>query len=170
MPKIAAVAVLGFGMALASPQQSRQDAILGCFERCRSEASHSELQAVEIHNLERECVRAIQLNNGTFFRRVLSDDFVGTLSHGQPVNKTQWIDIVQSPALKYQSFTISAVGVRFYQDIAVATSIWSFSGVYKGQRVTGQLRAIHVYVSGSGGWHVVASQATKLLPPMGQPL
>src|SRR6266705_5434115 len=130
MPKIAAVAVLGFGMALASPQQSRQDAILGCFERCRSEASHSELQSVEIANLERECVRAIQLNNGTFFRRVLSDDFVGTLSHGHPVNKTQWIDIVQSPALKYQSFDIAAVGDRFYHDLAADHAVWAVSGLH----------------------------------------
>ena len=170
MPKIAAVAVLGFEMALASSQQSTQDLIMSCVERCRSEGAHSELQSTEIVNLEKECVRAIQLNNGSFFRRVLSDDFVGTLSHGQPVNKTQWIDIVQSPALKYQYLITSGIGVRFYRDTAVATSIWAFSGVYKDQRVTGQFRAIHVYVNGPRGWQVVASQATSLLPPMGQPL
>ena len=170
MLKIAGVAVLGFGMALASSQQSRQDWILACVERYTSGASHPELLSAEIITLERECARAIQLNNGTFFRRVLSDDFIGTLSHGQPVDKAQWIDIVQSPALKYQSFTASGIGVRFYQDTAVATSIWTFYGVYKGQRVSGQLRAIHVYVNGPGGWHVVASQATNFLPAMGHPL
>ena len=170
MPKIAAVAVLGFGMALASPQQSRQDAILGCFERCRSEASHSELQAVEIHNLERECVRAIQLNNGTFFRRVLSDDFVGTLSHGQPVNKTQWIAVVESPGVKYESFHASDIKVRIFQETAIATCLWSSRSIVKGQRVSSQLRAIHVYVNGPRGWHVVSGQATNLPPDVQQPL
>ena len=46
-----------------------------------------EMQRQEIINLERETARAILLNNGTFFRRVYADDFAGTLSHGQTVDK-----------------------------------------------------------------------------------
>ena len=55
-----------------------------------------EMRRQEIVNLERETARAILLNNGTFFRRVYSDDFLGTLSHGEMVDKNNLIDAVQS--------------------------------------------------------------------------
>ncbi len=58
-----------------------------------------EMQRQEIIVLEREAARAIQLNDRTFFRRVYADDFTGTLSHGQPVDKTQMVNVVQAPAI-----------------------------------------------------------------------
>src|SRR4029077_11635721 len=63
-----------------------------------------EMQRQEIVNLENETAHAIQQNNGTFFRRVYSEDFIGTMSHGQSVNKAQFIDAVQTPGMKYESF------------------------------------------------------------------
>ena len=54
------------------------------------QAAQSEIDRQEIVNLEKEAAHAIQLNNPTFFKRVYSDDFTGTLSHGQPVNKASF--------------------------------------------------------------------------------
>lgn len=129
-----------------------------------------ELQRQEIINLESEAARAIQTSSGTFFRRVYSDDFSGTLSHGQPVNKALFIDAVQTPDIKYESFNASDISVRLYQDTAVASCLWSWRGIFKGQRSSSQMRAIHVYVNGPRGWHVVAGQATILAPDVQQPL
>ena len=129
-----------------------------------------EMQRQEIVNLENETARAIQLNNGTFFRRVYSDDFIGTLSHGQPVNKAQFIDLVQASGITFESFIASDIRVRFFQDVAVATCLWSSRTNINGQRVGGQLRVTHVYVSGPRGWLAVASQATPLPPDTHLPL
>jgi Domain of unknown function (DUF4440) len=126
-----------------------------------------EMQRQEIVNLENEAARAIQLNNATFFRRVYSDDFAGTLSHGQPVNKAAFIAAVQTPDVKYDSFNSGDITVRIFQETAVATCLWSARGTFRGQRFDGGMRVIHVYINGTRGWHVVAGQST-ILPPGAQ--
>ncbi|HEY2460506.1 MAG TPA: nuclear transport factor 2 family protein [Candidatus Acidoferrum sp.] len=129
-----------------------------------------EMQREEIVNLEKEAARAIQQSNGTFFRRVYTDDFIGTLSHGQPVTKATFIDTVQNGSAKYDSFNASDINVRIFQDIAVATALWSQRGTFYGVRIDNQMRVLHVYFNGPRGWHAVAGQIT-LLPPGGrQPL
>lgn len=123
-----------------------------------------ELQRQEIINLEHETARAIMLNNGTFFRRVYSDDFSGILSHGQAVDKIHFINEVQNSGNRYQSFNASDIKVRLFQETAVATCLWTSRGIFKGQEIETQMRVMHIYINGPRGWHVVAGQATPLPP------
>jgi ketosteroid isomerase-like protein len=129
-----------------------------------------EMQRQEIVVLEREAARAIQLNDRTFFRRVYADDFNGTLSHGQPVDKTAMVNVVQTPAIPYESFNATDIKVRLFQDTAVATCLWSWRATVKGQRISNVMRVIHVYINTTRGWKVIAGQATQLPPTMQQPL
>ena len=126
-----------------------------------------EMQRQEIINLEHEAARAIQTNTGTFFRRVYSDDFSGTMSHGQPVDKTSFINAVQTYEVKYDGFNASDINVRLYKDTAVATCLWTARGAFREQKFNSQMRVIHVYINTPRGWRVVAGQIT-LLPPGGQ--
>jgi hypothetical protein len=157
MHKLAALFV--FGMVMSPFGLSQDEA-----------PPNPEMQQAEIVNLEKEAARAIQLNNGTFFRRVYSDDFAGTLSHGVQVNKPQWIEVIESTSVKYQAFNASDIKVRIFQDTAIATCLWSTSFVIKDQHVSAQLRAIHVYINTPRGWHVVSGQATNLPPDVHQPI
>lgn len=122
------------------------------------------MQRQEIVNLEREAAHAIQLSDGTFFRRVYSDDFNGTLSHGETVDKTAFVNAVQSTAGKYQAFNVSDLKVHIYRDTAIATCLWSARAIVKGQSVSSQMRVMHIYVNGGSGWRVVAGQASALPP------
>ena len=158
MNRIATLLTIGLALAPAWPGQEPEA------------PPNPEMQRQEIVNLENETARAIQLSNGTFFRRVYSEDFIGTLSHGQPVNKAQLIDVVQQPGMKYESFISSDIRVRFFRDVAIATCLWSSRTILNGQRVGGQLRVVHVYVNGPRGWQAVASQATPLPPDVHLPL
>lgn len=162
MYKAALLLVLGLGVAGRVVGQDRQELM--------RQAAQAEMERQEIVNLETEAAHAIQLSNATFFKRVYSDDFTGTLSHGQPVNKSSFIEVVQSPDIKYASFNASDIVIRTYQDTAVTTCLWSFRGIYKGKPVSSQMRVLHVYVNGPRGWRVVASQATALPPDLPQPL
>jgi ketosteroid isomerase-like protein len=101
---------------------------------------------------------------------VYSDDFSGVLSRGEIVDKAGFIAAVQAPQIKYESFTASDVKVRLYRDLAVATSTWSMRAILRGQSVTSQMRAVHVYMYTSSGYHVVTGQATLLPPHLDQPL
>jgi hypothetical protein len=158
MMKLVTIAVLM--LAAASIGRAQED----------DQPPNPEMQRQEIVNLEKEAGRAIQLNNPGFFKRVYSEDFSGTLSHGQAVNKTQFMNVVQSAEIKYDSFSVSDISVHIYQDTAVATCLWSARGDYRGQRLNVQMRAIHVYINGPRGWHVVSGAATQLPPVVSQPL
>jgi hypothetical protein len=142
-----------------------------CIQRCMAaDPPDPDVEREEILNLEHEAAHAIQLNEGTFFRRVYSDDFSGTLSHGEVVNKNTFVNVVQSTAVKYQSFNASDIKVHVYRDTAVATCLWSARLVLKGQIVNSQMRVMHIYVNGGNGWKVVAGQASALPPYIQQPL
>jgi ketosteroid isomerase-like protein len=124
----------------------------------------------EIVSLEKEAAHAIQLNDGSFFRRIYSEEFTGTLSHGQLVNKAQWIQAIESPSVKRESFTVSDIKVRIFENTAIVTCLWSSRFVVKGQMLSSQLRAIHVYVNTTSGWRVFSGQSTNLPPDVQQPL
>jgi hypothetical protein len=171
MRRTAILLLIWFALAPAlHPQDARQDQREACLDVCMHERPNDDLQRQEVVVLEKEGARAIQLGDVTFFRRVYSDDFSAVLSHGETVNKAGWIAKVQTPDIKYESFTASNIQVRLYRDIAVATSTWSMRAVFRGKPTSNQMRAIHVYIYAGGGYRVVTGQTT-LLPPFGeQPL
>ena len=171
MFKMASLAVMGLWLALPTAGQGQEAWRYACVQRCYTATeSNPELYPQEIINLEREAARAIKLSDSTFFRRVYSDDFVGTLSHGQSVNKAQWIGSIEAHSVEYQSFHPSDIKVRLFQNTAVATCLWSARFIVKGQHISSQLRVIHVYINTPNGWHVVSGQNTNLPPDVSQPL
>ena len=171
MNRFAVLVTIGLAFAPAvvsqdSMDERRQD----CMQACIREHPNPELQRQEVIALEKEAARAIQLGNPSFFNRVYSEDFSGVLSHGEPADKARLIAAVQTPDIKYESFTASNIKVRIYRDIAVATCVWSLRAIFKGQKVSSQMLAMHVYVYTSSGYHVVTSQTTLLPPYPPQPL
>ncbi len=171
MIKIRCMVALVIGLVLGPSWQAQEKWRQVCVDRCyAATAADPELQRQEILSLEKEAARAIQSNASTFFRRVYSDEFAGALSHGQLVDKAQWIEAVESPSAKYQSFIASDIKVRLFEDTAVATCLWSSRRIVKSQIISSQMRAIHVYISTPSGWHVVSGQTTNLPPEVQQPL
>ncbi len=174
MIKFAGITATAVGLLVASFWQKpdiAREARDACIQRCVTQPADPELHRQEIISLEREAARAIQLNNGTFFRRVYSEDFAGTLSRGEQVNKAEWIALIESPGVKYDSSNTSDIRVQLYEDMAIATCLWSSRSIINnGQHISHQMRVIHVYLNGAGGWHVVTGQITSLPPDVQQPL
>jgi hypothetical protein len=171
MNRFAVLVTMGLAFAPALvPQESSDERRQGCMEACVREHPNPELLRQEVIALEKEAARAIQLRDPTFFHRLYSDDFNGILSHGEPVDKARLIAAVQTPDIMYESFSASNIKVRIYRDTAVATCLWSFRAIFKGQKVSSQMLAMHVYVYTSSGYHVVTSQTTLLPPYPPQPL
>jgi hypothetical protein len=172
MTKIRFALVLAISLILTPSWQAQQPWQDACIQRCMTQTAPAdpEMQRQEIISLEKEAARAIQLGSGTFFHRVYSDDFTGALSHGQLVDKDQWIAAVESPNVKRESFIVSDIKVRIFQETAVATCLWSTRFTVKGQHLSTQFRAIHVYVNTPRGWHVVSGHTTNLPPDVQQVL
>jgi ketosteroid isomerase-like protein len=170
MCKLAVLLAFSLGVVVAVGGQQPDNAMSEGQREMVRRAAEAEMARQELVNLENEAAHAIQLNNPTFFRRVYSDDFTGTLSHGQSVNKTTFIEAIQNPETKYSSFVASDIEVRIYQETAIATCLWSIRATYKGKSIASQMRVLHVYLNGPRGWRVVAGQATLLPPDIPQPL
>ncbi|HXN51717.1 MAG TPA: nuclear transport factor 2 family protein [Candidatus Acidoferrum sp.] len=172
MKRIAIVLTIWLALSPAlHPQDEARQARRGaCMDACMLERPDADLQRQEVIALEKETARAIELGDATFFRRVYSEDFSGVLSRGGTVGKSSFIAAVQAPEIRYESFTASDIKVRLYRDVAVATSTWSMRAVLKGQRVSSQMRVLHVYMYAGGGYRVVTGQATLLPPYVDQPL
>jgi hypothetical protein len=130
--------------------------------RLRAIAAENESRLAEVNNIEKETVRALQFNTGTFFRRVYSDDFQGILPSGQILSKEAWIAAIENSQVQYSSFVVSDIRVKMFETTAVVTCLWSSRGHRNGKDFAKQSRVTHVYVYGVGGWEAVASQETLL--------
>jgi len=160
-------ALLTIWLALSPAWSPQNESLNDCYSRCNAPPIDPEMQRQEIVNLEKEAAHAIQLSDGTFFRRVYSDDYTGTLSRGETVNKTGFINAVQSTTVKYEAFNATDIRIHIFRETAVATCLWSARAVVRGQSVNSQMRVMHIYVNSGSGWKVVASQASPL-PPYAQ--
>ncbi|HEY1471871.1 MAG TPA: nuclear transport factor 2 family protein [Candidatus Acidoferrum sp.] len=130
----------------------------------REKAAEEEVQRQELVTLQSETVRAIQMNNSAFFRRVYSDDFIGTAPGGRVLDKAALLSVLQSNSstTKYSTFVVTDIRIRIYESTAVVTCLWSSRGVTEGHNFSRQSRITTVYIYSLRGWQAVASQETLL--------
>jgi ketosteroid isomerase-like protein len=149
-------------LAMAPHARAQTEYLTPAEKRMRELAAEKEVRQDELINLEKESARAIQWNNGTLFRRVYGEDFVGILPTGQIKSKAEWIAAIENNNVKYTSFVVSDIHVRMFQDTAVVTCLWSSRGTQDGRSFYRQYRVTHVYIYGQRGWQAVAGQETLL--------
>lgn len=128
----------------------------------KERAAEEEMQRQELVTLQNETAHAIQMNNTAFFRRVYSDDYVGTVPGGRVLDKPALLATLQSSSTKYTTFLATDIRVRIYESTAVVTCLWSSRGTSDGRNFTRQSRVTTVYVYSLRGWQAVASQETLL--------
>ena len=128
----------------------------------RKPLPNEEMQHDEILTLESETVRAFRQHDPTLFRRIYSDDFVGTNPQGQLMDREKLLARVSSTEVTYDSLQALDIKIRIYGAMGVVTCQWVGKARTKTQRTNVQWRAIRVYVYGAGGFRVVAQQETPM--------
>ena len=161
MRKLAALSLLIMICATARCEAAQAQAPMTPAEM-REHAKEQDEKLEELMTIEKDMARAMQWNNGTIFRRIFGDDFVGILPSGQVLDRTHWIATIENPGIKYSSFVATDIKVRMFEDTAVVTCLWSSRGTQGSQTFSRQWRVTHVYVYGQRGWKTVASQETLL--------
>jgi uncharacterized protein DUF4440 len=121
-----------------------------------------EMQRQELVNLELENARAIKLHNPTFFKAAYSEDFHGVSRFGEVVNKTKFIEEVESSPLQFDSVVSSDAQVRMFRDVAYVLSLRSEVGHANDKKFYNQFRVLRVYVNTPRGWRIVSQLETKL--------
>jgi hypothetical protein len=155
-------ALLCFGIALSPTFSAKAQENKPTPAELAEQAARAEQGRQELVNLENETVRALQQSNTTFFRRVYSDEFVGTGLGGQVMDKSALLAGIEASQAKYSSFIVSDIKVRIFENAGVVTCLWTAKGTVGSRPFSRQSRITHVYLYGSRGWKVIASQETLL--------
>jgi ketosteroid isomerase-like protein len=102
-----------------------------------------------------------------FLRAALADNFVGVGPRGFTLTKEEWLDRHESGVLKYGSFAIDEVGVRFYGDAAVVVCRQAADGVYEDDNgsydIHEQFGATLVFARQQGRWLLAGLQLSPIL-------
>lgn len=77
-------------------------------------------------------------------------------------DKAQFIADIESGDLEVDSLARDNVEVRVYGSTAVMTALDTADWKYKGRRIDGHYRTIHVYTERGGVWQIVAIQASHI--------
>lgn len=162
MNRIAALLFFAVALSAASPAAAQQELTSWQIEKLKRQAARVHQAMEELLNLERETARALQLSNGAFFRRVLSEEFVGTDLYGRVMDKTGLLTAVETTDVKYSSVIASDIKVRVIENTAVVTCLWTVRGAVGNRPFSRQSRITHVFIYAMGGWKVIASQETRL--------
>ncbi len=94
--------------------------------------------------------------------KLLGDDLTYTHSSGRTETKKEFIEALQSGAMKYVSIVEENMAVRVYGDTGILTATAKMQVVSRGQPNSFQVRLLHVWVKRGGGWQMVAHQTTRI--------
>lgn len=96
--------------------------------------------------------------------RLLTADFILTHSDGRVQTRDQYLDELKTRTRTNQAIRNEDVEVRIHGDTGVVTGTSVQAGVTGGQPFSGRFRFTRVWVRRDGGWRMVASHSSRVVP------
>jgi ketosteroid isomerase-like protein len=122
----------------------------------------------QIETLHEQGRQAALGGDSSFLEKYLTQDYVGIDRDGNKITKRQAIEMVKS-AFKYQAIDEHEVTVHVYGDTAIVNVLASVKLTVNEKLVSGDDRAIFVWVKQQGKWGEVFSQITRVAVPTTRP-
>jgi len=94
--------------------------------------------------------------------RIYAEDCIITNSAGAVITKSDLINLIESGAVKYESFERDDLMVRIYGTTAVISAAITTKTEVQGHEYTGRSRLITVWIKQGGKWRFVAGQWTPI--------
>jgi len=116
----------------------------------------------QIEQLEQERTQALLTGDVGKLDTLYANDFFYNRAGGDSLTKAAFLAGFTSGEVKVRRSVREEVSIRLYGDTAVVTGIQHIEANLKGQDTKINLRYLHVWIKGSGGWKLVARQATNL--------
>lgn len=115
--------------------------------------------------LERRRVAASLQRRTDDLAALLHDDFVFIHSSGRVDSRADYLDLLASGDLTYETMQSSDLAVRSASDsLATVLSRLDLVALFQGRRVTVSALALTVWVKGATGWQALAIQSTPVPP------
>jgi ketosteroid isomerase-like protein len=118
----------------------------------------------EVLALEQAWADAVQHQDVGKIDQIQAEEFVFTDPAGQVWTKTRELAVIKAGDLAIDSFELSELKVRLYDNTAVVTLRIVWHGQFRGTEISGPQRMTDVFVKRDGRWQCVASQATRIPP------
>ena len=116
----------------------------------------------ELLTFEREFTQAVARNDVAAIGRFVAEDWVIIDADGRVIDRSRFLNAIESGALSHESMESTDAEVRLHGDTAVATAITTSKGQFMGQGFTTRERATDVLVRLNGRWLCVFSQLTRV--------
>ena len=116
----------------------------------------------EILELERRFGEAMIRNDADAIGRLLSDDWIIIDPDGGVIDKSRFMAVIKSGALKHEAMDSEDIRVRTYPNTATVTAVTHTRTKYLGKEFTTHERATDVFVKEDGRWHCVLTHLTTL--------
>ena len=108
-----------------------------------------------------EWSKALVRGDGEELGRIMADDFYFAYPF-EGDGKEQFIDDVTSAEIKVEHLNRENVGVRIWENTAIATCKDSTRWFYKGHDYSGHFKVMHVYSLRNASWQLVSVQACPI--------
>jgi ketosteroid isomerase-like protein len=115
-----------------------------------------------IIQLETEMAREMVNSDAEAIGRFLADDWVIVIGEGGVIERSHFLNAIESGSLTHELMELSDWRVRVYGESAVATSKVESKGLYNGEPFGTYELSTSVYVKQEGRWRCVLTQLTAL--------
>src|SRR6266705_3630877 len=116
----------------------------------------------EILEVESKFGEAMIQNDAEAIGRILSDDWIIIDPDGGVVDKSRFLDVIKSGALKHEAMDSEDIRVRTYPNTAPVTAVPHTRTKYLGKEFTTHERSTDVFVKKDERWQCVLTHLTTL--------
>src|SRR5207244_9277635 len=116
----------------------------------------------EILEVEREFGEAMIRNDADAVGRFLSDDWIIIDPDGGVIDKSRFLAVIKSGALKHEAMDSEDIRVRTYPNAATVTAVTHTWTKYLVKQLRTHERATYVFVKKNGPWKGVLTHSTTL--------
>jgi len=92
----------------------------------------------------------------------MAEDFRQISARGDVADKAAFLDVITSPKLVINPYSVEDMDVRFYGDVALLSGRTRLTGSWEGKAFTSHYRYVDVYVRKDGPWRVASVQITEI--------
>ena len=128
-------------------------------EKARTDESGGDESRVAHHikELATEMVRCLLQGDAKSLAACLDEGFMLRLPNGERVPKMQWLDLLSSGQIRYDSLSVECEAIHVYDRQVVFTSGHCLTRQsFRGQSVEGRFPYTALYVCRRGQWQIVA--------------
>ena len=119
----------------------------------------------ELTQIQHRLMKAWIDGDREYVDRTLASEWTTTDTTGHVLTKAQVMqEAFGSDVRRIESGAIDDIKVRLLGDTAIVTGHTTAVGIYKGSKVTANLRFTDVFIKREGRWQAVASQGTMITP------